>query len=88
MKLSIIHVVCLIITIIPLHDFIILLDLLFNVGKFALQVLTALLLFEKRWVLEEGCKPSLSYSVYYFNHKSESYYSSKKTICKKTLYFT
>lgn len=75
--MSIIHVrvVCLIITVIPLHDFIILLDLLFNVGKFALQVLAALLLLEESWVLEVECDPRLSYLVYYFNHKSEAYYS-------------
>lgn len=66
MKMSIIHVrfVCLIITVIPLHDFIILLDLLFNVGKFALQVLAALLLLQESRVLEVGCDPSLSYLVY------------------------
>lgn len=64
--MSIIHVrvVCLIITVIPLHDFIILLDLLFNVGKFALQVLAALLLLEESRVLEVGCDPRLSYLVY------------------------
>lgn len=60
MKMSVIHVrpriqatVCLIVSVIPLHDFIVLLDLLFNVRKFALQVLAALLLLEERRVLEE-----------------------------------
>ena len=55
--MSIIHmrVVRLIITVVPLHDFIILLDLLFNMGKFALQVFTALLLLEESRVLKVGC---------------------------------
>lgn len=59
LKMSMIHVrlVCLIIAVIPLHDFIILLDLLFDVGKFALQVLAALLLLQESWVLEVGCDP-------------------------------
>lgn len=48
-------VVRLIITVVPLHDFIILLDLLFNMGKFALQVFTALLLLEESRVLKVGC---------------------------------
>lgn len=71
MKMSVIHVrpriqttVHLIVSVIPLHDFIVLLDLLFNVWKFALQVLAALLLLKKRRVLEERrdtrVKPILS----------------------------
>lgn len=64
MNMSIIHVcACVracgafsIIAVIPLHDFIVLLDILFNVGKFALQVLAALLLLEESGVLEAGCE--------------------------------
>lgn len=51
------HVAGLIITVIPLHDFIVLLDLLFNVGQFALQVLAAFLLLKERWVLKVGRNP-------------------------------
>lgn len=72
MKMSVIHVrpriqpkVHLIISVIPLHDFIVLLDLLFNVWKFALQVLAALHLLQKRRVLEERCdtKSTVIYCV-------------------------
>lgn len=81
MKMSVIHVrpriqtttVHLIVSVIPLHDFIIFLDLLFNVWKFALQVLAALLLFEKRRVLEErrDTKSTVSDRVTYFINDSQ-----------------
>lgn len=38
-------------TVVPLHDFVIFLDLLFDVRQFALEVLAALLLLKESWVL-------------------------------------
>ena len=43
--------VSLAVSVVPLHDFIVLLDLLFDVRQFALQVLAALLLLQERRVL-------------------------------------
>lgn len=57
MSLSHVRAARLIIAVVPLHDFIILLDLLFNVGQFALQVLAALLLLEERRVLKVRRNP-------------------------------
>ena len=36
------------VSVVPLHDFVVLLDLLFDVRQFALQVLAALLLLQER----------------------------------------
>lgn len=39
------------VSVVPLHDFIVVLDLLFDVRQFALQVLAALLLLQERRIL-------------------------------------
>lgn len=42
------------VAVVPLHDFVIFLDLLFDVRQFVLQVVTSLFLLQKCWILEES----------------------------------
>lgn len=52
------------VAIVPLHDLVVLVDLLFNVGQFVLQVFTALPLLLERRILTAREKSSFRFLVF------------------------